>query len=915
MKKNKNPKEPKKSFFKRTGEWCKLTWDSYVVELEDRIFRSWKRIIKFIGISCIPIIYGVLCVIAFWNPIDELGKAPTVVLNNENSIILVQSSKENPSKTTNNNKDNYAYGPLNKIVKTTTNSQVITPERLNEELRKPEYGGYDTDNYPIHYSEMGSWVIPSQLLETEAAVAGVEATLNRLLNEEATKGAPDIVLTTENDKQEKQRFQYDNTNPTFSLKVASGWDMMKKGFEPKTDPNKKDTDYKFSSMGADGKQLTNVKYVNDPKEIEKQWQGTKYYVQFNIPDGYMEKLTSYLGAMMTSPSDSDQALNDLVNSMKPLDIWTTFERNFIFGYILNTASSVLDGVVIKSIPALVNSTLVSQGGAKISYKGAVIRAAIGANEQITPTLDDATEYVIPTAANLPMSSDNKVVKGYSLFGNTGAAAGASADEVGGKFIATIQTLLTLANDPNFGNTLGSIGKALGISPDIQNIISLITEIADAVKSVLGSNVTDDVLIALNNEAYEVARTGKTPSANSNLAKIIKAIIKSTTGKDIGDITSLKFTPLFNSDGSIMPLKNDAKGQVSFSQNFDKFISLNQDTFFGATTAKELLPKIFSSAISSATHGLTPEHVTNLTIQGKQFGIYGFGLGQFFLVIGLYIGCLLQTFIFDRAKRLSRAKWSNWYISKFMLFATVTFFQTTLEVWIAYAVGWHELGATTMCYIWLMLLFADLVFITIVQSLWFLVEDEAIGRFCCVLVMVFSLTAGGGTFPAFSQFGFFNAISYVVPFTYVLRATGEIIYGVGDYGTTATSTKFILQQFGFLWIYIAIFFPIGLFVAAPALMKDMDYGSRYGHEVSKGLEELGRTEELNNFRTVKWTSRTGKKHYKYNWKALPDGFNPDLYFKCHEMSDYEGSFKWWRRKEHDFVQKPNYSDEDTITRNE
>jgi hypothetical protein len=52
------------------------------------------------------------------------------------------------------------------------------------------------------------------------------------------------------------------------------------------------------------------------------------------------------------------------------------------------------------------------------------------------------------------------------------------------------------------------------------------------------------------------------------------------------------------------------------------------------------------------------------IEGVENGIYGIGLGEFFLLIGLYVGTLMHTFVYDRAKRGgAKVKHSQWYLAK------------------------------------------------------------------------------------------------------------------------------------------------------------------------------------------------------------------------------------------------------------
>ena len=85
-----------------------------------------------------------------------------------------------------------------------------------------------------------------------------------------------------------------------------------------------------------------------------------------------------------------------------------------------------------------------------------------------------------------------------------------------------------------------------------------------------------------------------------------------------------------------------------------------------------------------------------------------------------------------------------------------------------------------------------------------------------------------------------------------------------------------------------------------------------------MENLGRDKEAKIFATEKkshqWLTKHGRVGYKYHWNTLKPDFDEELYFACRAIRLDDG-FKWWKQKEHDFVQKPNYSDEESITRNE
>lgn len=910
---------------KRIRAWFGLVWKTYTTEFEDRVLSSPKRLIKFAGISIIPIIYGVICIVAFWNPIQNIGRAPMVIMDQDQAVVMVESTKENPTTTTSTTNP-YFFGPLESITG-------VTVDDVNTQM------GYDSadETKSIHQSSNGSWLIPSDLIDTNAKIAKLEATILDTLNKQTS--APTVTLATHVDG-DNASFTYDSTNPTFSLKVMSGWTIAKSVLQP-SGADESDLNHTFKSNKINNTwQLTNITYLNNQKEIDHQWEGTKYYVQMKIPDGFIEKLLTYLGTMLvksdatqnddgtTTDPDGD-FLTQLVATINPLDIWTTFERNFIFGYYLKTISSVIDGVFIKAIPTILSNALISNTGANISYKGATIKKLIGSSDgedilwdiegsSTQTTLKDATAYVMPDASKLPVNTaTNADIRDYAVFGNIDAGLNngeidpnATADQVGGKFINLLKTVLNTASNAPLLTKIIAIAKTLGIGGDAESVIDLLNKVIAVIKGVLGNAPVDQTFVTLNYETYQVTTGQKSLASTQYLSKIVATLWKQITGTDI-DYSNFNTSPIFTTK-AIM-----TNNQLIANLNIN--IKNNSAYLLGATNISELLPRILVQLLAKNSYGMTNQKLANMTIKGSKFGLYGIGLGEFFLLIGLYVGSLLQSFIFDRAKRTKKATATSWYVGKWMLFATIALTQGTLVTWVTYAVGWHQLGGITMLYIWLWLMFSVLIFMTIIQGIWFSIEDEAVGRFCCVIVLVLSLAAGGGTFPAISQFAFFHAISYVVPFTYVLKGLGAIVYGVSGSGTTVLTTNYIFAQFGILLIYFVLFMSLGLGVGSRLLMRQMNWGSQRGKIVIQAMKDLGRDKEAKVFATKKKTHqwqmlKQERIRYKYHWNTLKPDFDEELYFACRAIRLDDG-FKWWKQKKHDFVQKPNYSDEESITRNE
>jgi hypothetical protein len=84
--------------------------------------------------------------------------------------------------------------------------------------------------------------------------------------------------------------------------------------------------------------------------------------------------------------------------------------------------------------------------------------------------------------------------------------------------------------------------------------------------------------------------------------------------------------------------------------------------------------------------------------------------------------------------------------------------------------------------------------------------------------------------------FFNFISYLVPFTYVIHAQGTIIYGIAANVNVASNSLYVLQMFGILLIYPIIFSLLGYFVSKRR-EREMNYGSCNRTYVYNALKEL------------------------------------------------------------------------------
>ena len=250
------------------------------------------------------------------------------------------------------------------------------------------------------------------------------------------------------------------------------------------------------------------------------------------------------------------------------------------------------------------------------------------------------------------------------------------------------------------------------------------------------------------------------------------------------VNSLKNADLLFTNG--IELKSGDIGIDSkiFNNNFETNI-INKNSLFNF---KSLIPKY---------------------IQGLKYNNYGFGLGQLFICISIYMGFFVQTIVLSRKHYIKKISPTKKYFSKSFIMITIGIIQT-LILFIALAIiGYSNLGINLLTLIaWI--IFGDIVIGLIVQGIWFAIKDEIIAKWVILLVLVFSIVSSGGIYPPVMQNDFFQVINIINPFSYIINGSGYIIYGLAVSGTDPIYNNIFLKDILALLIFAVIFVSIGYF---------------------------------------------------------------------------------------------------------
>ncbi|WP_339021472.1 hypothetical protein [Spiroplasma endosymbiont of Atherix ibis] len=330
---------------------------------------------------------------------------------------------------------------------------------------------------------------------------------------------------------------------------------------------------------------------------------------------------------------------------------------------------------------------------------------------------------------------------------------------------------------------------------------------------------------------------------------------------------------------------------------------NQNNYLQKSWREELILAIIKYIYSNSKEEL---NMINFDQQGARNGIYGIGLGEFFICIGLFVGTFMQTFIYDRGKRSHNLSAKKWFITKTMLMYTTGIIQVSLLVAVLSLTGYSAIGSAALFSLWLWLLYIELIFVITIQALWFAFTDEMVSKFLVIIYLVINIAAGSGTFPSFMQFDFFYGISFLSEYRFSIQGIGSIIFGIGENGFNSSDTLYLLKQAGILAIFAVFMYSLGLLLSTQR-NKEIRFGSYKGKQVLRAFEELNMKTETEQFK------KQNKKGY--NWNKMQKKYYPEVILKVRELYPFEGQFKWYKKMQKNEVLKPSVTDEETISRND
>lgn len=173
--------------------------------------------------------------------------------------------------------------------------------------------------------------------------------------------------------------------------------------------------------------------------------------------------------------------------------------------------------------------------------------------------------------------------------------------------------------------------------------------------------------------------------------------------------------------------------------------------------------------------------------------YGTGFAPYFISLGLFVGSLLMTIVYnmnDPAKRPRNGL--TWFFGKFGVMAIVGIVQALIVDFIL-LIGLGIEVKNVSLFIFVSII-TSLVFMTLIQFLVTLFGDP--GRFIAIVILILQLTTSAGTFPLELIPKVIQPLHTLLPMTYTVQAFKAVISS-GDY-------TFMWQNIAILVAYIVVF---------------------------------------------------------------------------------------------------------------
>lgn len=225
------------------------------------------------------------------------------------------------------------------------------------------------------------------------------------------------------------------------------------------------------------------------------------------------------------------------------------------------------------------------------------------------------------------------------------------------------------------------------------------------------------------------------------------------------------------------LSSLSNGQKQLSNGTNQLTSGAQKIYDGNTKLGSSLSDAHSQLAKTPTNNAHAtkfsQPVTAIDGSHQSVNTFGSGFAPYFISLGLYVGALLLTIIYDLGKPAGVAT-GGWNIalSKFFITILMSIGQALLiDVVVLMGLGLHVNNPAVFIGFTIL---TSMSFMAIIQWLAGSFNNE--GRFACIVILIFQLVTSGGAYAIELIPKWLQSVSHVLPMTYSVNGFRNIIDG-------------------------------------------------------------------------------------------------------------------------------------------
>ncbi|OPJ64578.1 YhgE/Pip domain-containing protein [Clostridium oryzae] len=334
---------------------------------------------------------------------------------------------------------------------------------------------------------------------------------------------------------------------------------------------------------------------------------------------------------------------------------------------------------------------------------------------------------------------------------------------------------------------GAVKLAAGLKPAIKGAVALKD---GSNKLYIGMNGDfKNGLLKLDNSMPKVkSSANKIYSASGKLAKGIDTISSGTDKLNSG--SKLLITGLDKLKDGSSDLSNGLNDLSDGSSKLNNKLEKGYNKIDGKLiNSSSVMSKFISDPLHMKKVALNP--IPN----------YGKGFAPYFIALSLWVGAIMMFFVIkDDVDDDLKGSAVSIVFGKYITFTLLGILQALVVSTVVLSLGLHpySLGMYYLTNIYM-----AMVFVAIVQTLIFLLGDG--GRIIALALLILQLTSCAGTFALEVVPKFFKVLNPLMPFTYTVAASREVIAGIN--WPTLFQNYLVLAVFMVVFLVFQVMFKI------------------------------------------------------------------------------------------------------------